>query len=46
MRDFSWNVFAVTGNIEAYLLFKQIDSTEEREQHDVTEEEERKMSLQ
>lgn len=26
MRDFSWNVFAITGDIEAYLLFKQAES--------------------
>lgn len=28
MRDFSWNVFAQTGDIEAYLLFKQCESLE------------------
>ena len=28
MRDFSWNVFASTGDIEAYLLFKQCQSLE------------------
>lgn len=28
MRDFSWKVFAQTGDIEAYLLFKQYESLE------------------
>lgn len=23
MQDFSWNVFAATGNIESYLLYKE-----------------------
>lgn len=45
MRDFSWNVFAVTGNIEAYLLFKQIDDSTEGQEEDKTEEDERNMSL-
>lgn len=26
MRDFSWKYFAVTGNIDAYLLFKEHSS--------------------
>ena len=25
MRDFSWRVFAQTGDIEAYLLYKEMD---------------------
>lgn len=25
MRDFGWNVFRQTGNIEAYLFFKEMD---------------------
>jgi len=25
MRDFSWSVFAATGNIEAYLLYKECE---------------------
>lgn len=29
MRDFSWNFFAVTGDIEAYLLFKQVQSLDD-----------------
>ncbi|MFC4076726.1 YqzL family protein [Salinithrix halophila] len=36
MRSFSWNCFAVTGNIDAYLLFKDAESvlyrSEEREE--------------
>lgn len=24
MRDFSWNVFAMTGDVDAYLLYKHI----------------------
>jgi hypothetical protein len=23
VRDFSWNVFAMTGDVDAYLLYKQ-----------------------
>lgn len=26
MRDFSWRVFAHTGQIEAYLLYKEMDN--------------------
>lgn len=26
MRDFSWNYFSMTGDVDAYLLFKQTDS--------------------
>jgi hypothetical protein len=25
MRDFTWNVFTATGNVDAYLLYKEID---------------------
>lgn len=28
MREFSWSVFAVTGNIEAYLLYKECYGSE------------------
>ncbi|MCG7407839.1 YqzL family protein [Paenibacillus sp. ACRRX] len=34
MRDFSWNVFAMTGDVDAYLLYKhigQISDVEEAE---------------
>jgi hypothetical protein len=40
MRDFSWSVFAVTGNIEAYLLFKECHGSDCEEQEPVDEEEE------
>ena len=26
MRDFSWHVFKETGDIEAYLLYKEMDA--------------------
>lgn len=26
MRDFSWRVFTQTGDIEAYLLYKEMDA--------------------
>jgi len=26
MRDFSWKYFALTGNVESYLLYKEIDN--------------------
>lgn len=32
MRDFSWNVFAKTGDVDAYLLYKQAGVTEELEE--------------
>lgn len=30
MRDFSWNYFSMTGDVESYLLFKQIDGRQDR----------------
>lgn len=27
MRDFSWQLFARTGNVQAYLLFKEAEAT-------------------
>ncbi|MHA0855803.1 YqzL family protein [Paenibacillus sp. CMAA1364] len=27
MRDFSWKYFAMTGDVDAYLLFKEAGST-------------------
>lgn len=33
MRDFSWNVFAKTGDVDAYLLYKQAGMTEELDEH-------------
>ncbi|WP_081792090.1 YqzL family protein [Caldalkalibacillus mannanilyticus] len=41
MREFSWNVFAVTGNIEAYLLYRECEGPncqEEDENLQMTEE--------
>jgi len=31
MRDFSWKVFTLTGDIDAYLLYKQTQSGGETE---------------
>ncbi|MEW9031556.1 MAG: YqzL family protein [Planifilum fimeticola] len=28
MRNFYWNVFAVTGSIDAYLMYKEVDGDE------------------
>lgn len=39
MRNFYWNVFAVTGSIDAYLMYKEVDgmedvpADEDREEH-------------
>ncbi|GAB6990655.1 YqzL family protein [Paenibacillus pini] len=27
MRDFSWKYFAMTGDVDAYLLYKEADGT-------------------
>jgi hypothetical protein len=32
MRDFSWQYFSITGDVDAYLLYKKID-----EEHDTAE---------
>ncbi len=29
MRDFSWKYFAITGDVDAYLLFKQFEMMEQ-----------------
>ncbi|WP_106768351.1 YqzL family protein [Paenibacillus faecalis] len=29
MRDFSWKYFAMTGDVDAYLLYKESDGTPE-----------------
>jgi hypothetical protein len=35
MRDFSWKVFTMTGNVDAYLLFKETeDELEDRSTDD------------
>lgn len=31
MRDFSWKYFTMTGDVESYLLFKEIDGNQEDE---------------
>jgi len=28
MRDFSWKYFSMTGNVDAYLLYKEISNDE------------------
>jgi hypothetical protein len=43
MRDFSWNVFSKTGDVDAYLLYKQISegdptNMETQEEEQVIEE--------
>lgn len=43
MQDFSWNVFAATGNIESYLLYKEHEKLklqEDLEQEEKDEKEE------
>ncbi|GAA4858232.1 hypothetical protein GCM10023310_41770 [Paenibacillus vulneris] len=41
MRDFSWKYFSMTGDVDAYLLYKEMDSerraSEENPEEDVTE---------
>ncbi|CAH8709229.1 YqzL family protein [Paenibacillus thiaminolyticus] len=32
MHDFSWNVFAMTGDVDAYLLYKQSRQLSETEE--------------
>lgn len=34
MRDFSWKYFAMTGDVDAYLLFKEVEGqrTDEEEE--------------
>ncbi|RKN86952.1 YqzL family protein [Paenibacillus ginsengarvi] len=29
MRDFSWKYFTITGDVESYLLYKEMDQTAE-----------------
>jgi hypothetical protein len=28
MRDFSWKYFAMTGDVDAYLLYKEVDANQ------------------
>ncbi|WP_084405630.1 YqzL family protein [Alteribacter aurantiacus] len=37
MKEFSWKVFSVTGSIDSYLLFKEMDN-EDADYHDEDEE--------
>ncbi len=32
MRDLSWNVFTITGDVDAYLLYKEFDETSRSEE--------------
>jgi len=32
MRDFSWNYFSMTGDVDAYLLYKQVDERQEEDE--------------
>ncbi|MGP4080402.1 YqzL family protein [Pseudalkalibacillus sp. R45] len=41
MRDFTWKLFCETGNIDTYLLLKELESENERSS-DLLEIEERK----
>lgn len=38
MRDFSWKYFMMTGDVDAYMLYKEIDdeSLDEEDADDVT----------
>ncbi|SFS81992.1 YqzL family protein [Marininema halotolerans] len=36
MRNFSWNCFEMTGDIDAYLLFKDADLLSQVEEAEVT----------
>ncbi|WP_202080674.1 YqzL family protein [Caldalkalibacillus salinus] len=50
MRDYSWNVFSTTGNVEAYLLYKECTGTDcqdhdEHYEKDVEFEEEKEVSI-
>ncbi|WP_157279865.1 YqzL family protein [Paenibacillus swuensis] len=38
MRDFSWNVFANTGDVEAYMLYRDWDNRGQNEANEHEEE--------
>lgn len=40
MRNFSWYVFSVTGDIDAYLLYKASELTDDQEENDLIDTEE------
>lgn len=31
MRDFSWRIFTLTGDVDAFLLYREMDEMSERE---------------
>ena len=39
MRNFYWNVFAVTGSIDAYLMYKEVDGIKDDSADENREEE-------
>lgn len=42
MRDFSWSYFTMTGDVESYLLYKEIDfgsNVEPEEEEDLIQDE-------
>ncbi|NMM51506.1 YqzL family protein [Paenibacillus aquistagni] len=39
MRDFSWNVFAMTGDVDAYILYSHIRNLDEPTELEVEEQE-------
>jgi hypothetical protein len=41
MRNFSWYVFSVTGDIDAYLLYKASDNTDFQEEDTPSDQEEK-----
>ena len=38
MRDFSWQVFAKTGYVDSYLLYRELSEIEENEEFEGEEE--------
>jgi hypothetical protein len=41
LRNFYWNVFAVTGSIDAYLMYKEVDGIKDDSAKDREEEHDR-----
>ncbi|MCS1350477.1 YqzL family protein [Mechercharimyces sp. CAU 1602] len=37
MRNFSWSVFAVTGSVDAYLLYRDADALRQEDEADEDE---------
>lgn len=37
MLDFSWKVFCMTGNVDTYLLLKEIESEHDDDQFEIDE---------